>query len=333
MHLTLITADLLPPLRFAAPVATPNLNVLLSRAAITTDVGAALEDAVLAAFDNNDGIASITARVDMPTENGIWLRADPVHLAVSRDNIQLYDSHVLKPTLDEMTQIAATLNHHFAQDGLHFIFPDAARGYLRVAVDDMPETTPLWQMGGANVFEHLPRQNNCHTNWRRVTNEIQMLLHDNPVNVARELRRQYPINGLWLWGGIGDKGAAQINATTKYDHLVGRLALARGLANLNNMTTSPLPEKFSLPTQQNTLVVLHAPTREIRAMSPYDWQIAVNNIDHHWIAPAFAAFDQKQLTTLTVIVANESKTLTINAKRKTILSRILHTKKSLTDYA
>jgi hypothetical protein len=332
MHLTILTADLLPSLRFAAPVATPNLDALLSRAAITTDAGAALEDAVLDAFDNKDGIASITARVDMlnePGETGTWLRADPAHLAVSRDNIQLYDSHVLKPTLDEMAQIAATLNRHFAEDGLEFIFPDAARGYLRVSPDDMPETTPLWKMGGANVFEHLPRQVNGSTNWRRVSNEIQMLLHDHPVNAAREASQQYPINGLWLWG----EGEVNVPSHTKYAHLIARLALARGLANLHGIASAPLPDKFVMPINNNSLIVLHTPTREIRSMSPFDWQMAVNDIDNNWIAPAMAAFDAKQLTSLTVIVANESSTLTIQAKRQSFLGRLFHNKKALTDYA
>ncbi len=326
MHLTLLTADLLPPLRFTAPVATPNIDALLNRAAVTTNVGAALEDALMAAFDNKDGIASITARVDMPNDASTWLRADPVHLAVSRDNIQLYDSHVLTPTLDEMAQITTTLNGHFAEDGLQFIFPDAARGYLRIAADDMPETTPLWKMSGANVFEHLPRQVNSRTNWRRMTNEIQMLLHDHPVNTAREEKQQYPINGLWLWGG----GEVNAPALTSYNHLFGRLALARGLANLHNMPCAPLPDKFVIPTIDKTLIVLHAPTREIRAMSPFNWQIAVNDIDTNWIAPAVAAFDDKKLSALTIIVANESSTLTITAKRRTILNGFFRAKKTLT---
>lgn len=345
MHLTILTADLLAPLRFAAPVPTPNLDKLLSRASVTTRAGGALEDVVLSTFNKNESVAFITASLDlpndMPNKDVRWLRADPVHLAVSRDNIQLFDSHIIKPTLDEMMQIASTLNQHFAHDGIEnrlaFMFPDAARGYFGVKPDDLPETTPLWQMGGANVFDHLPRQRHGLTNWRRVSNEIQMLLHDHPVNIAREASGQYPINGLWIWGESGKNGTNEnhphARAQVPHQHLIGRLALARGLAQLCGMSASPLPEQFEMPAFQNSLIVLHTPTREIRAMSPYQWQIEVNHIDNNWLAPAVAALDDQRLTSLTVIIANEASTLTINAKRKSLVQRFFPNKKTLADYA
>ena len=40
---------------------------------------------------------------------------------------------------------------------------------------------------------------------RSLVNEIQMLLHDHPVNLARSERRQPAINCVWLWG-IGRLG-------------------------------------------------------------------------------------------------------------------------------
>ena len=35
---------------------------------------------------------------------------------------------------------------------------------------------------------------------RSLVNEIQMLLHEHPVNAARSARRQPAINSVWLWG-------------------------------------------------------------------------------------------------------------------------------------
>jgi hypothetical protein len=32
-------------------------------------------------------------------------------------------------------------------------------------------------------------------------NEVQVALHQNPLNAARHARRMVPVNTLWLWGG------------------------------------------------------------------------------------------------------------------------------------
>ncbi len=37
--------------------------------------------------------------------------------------------------------------------------------------------------------------------WRRLINEIQMVWHEHPVNLARAERGEVPINSLWLFGG------------------------------------------------------------------------------------------------------------------------------------
>jgi hypothetical protein len=37
--------------------------------------------------------------------------------------------------------------------------------------------------------------------WRRLLNEIQMVWHTHPVNLARAERGEVPINSLWLFGG------------------------------------------------------------------------------------------------------------------------------------
>jgi len=41
---------------------------------------------------------------------------------------------------------------------------------------------------------------------RSLMNEIQMLLHEHPVNQGRERARLLPVNGWWLWG-FGDASA------------------------------------------------------------------------------------------------------------------------------
>jgi hypothetical protein len=341
MHLTILTADLLPPVNFAPRATLPAFDTLCARSEEIVSPSSTLEETLLDQFGLNTKLnhlspAQLTAMVDIKNTalaaETVWLRADPVHLAVSRDNVQLFDSHVVKPTADEMALIAATINQHFAQDGLSFLFPDPARGYVAIASNAMPETTPLWRMMGANVFDHMPSGANGSL-WRTRMNEIQMLLHDHPVNMAREARGERAINGLWCWGG-GHLPAAPTDQkfTPVFTAAIGRLAMLRGIAAWSDLPITPLPEKFQDVNLDDghTLIVLHSATRELRAMSPETWQREAIDIDRYWLAPALAAFDAKKITSLGIIVANDIITQTIHVRPKTILSRLSQVWRQLT---
>ena len=43
---------------------------------------------------------------------------------------------------------------------------------------------------------------------RTLLNEVQMLLHEHPLNQAREERRQRPLNAVWISGCGRDRGTA-----------------------------------------------------------------------------------------------------------------------------
>lgn len=316
MHLTLLVADLLPPPQFIASPDLPRLpamEALLARATMARAAGAALEVAVLQQFslDQTAPVAALTALADnAETPVGTWVRADPVHLAVSRDNVQLMDSHMLEPTRAEADAIAATLNKHLAQDGLTLIVTDAARWVMRIDPADAPHTTPLWAVIGGSLYDHLPDAAG-KINWRALQNELQMLLHNHPVNLAREAKGLRAINGIWFWGA-GSLAAVVIK--TPYRQLVGKLALARGLAMQAGIAVRPLPSNFAelVGNLDQTLVVLHAPTRELRANRRGEYINVCQQLDHDWFAPALAALNAGRLSQISLLLPNE--TFTINAK-------------------
>lgn len=333
--LTILVADVLPPDGFAAIPATPGVDALLAHASITRASGMKLEDALLALVNQpGASVAPLTARADSVAFADAVMRADPVHFSVSRDNVQLIDSHVVAPDASEMTAIGATLNTHFAGDGLSFNFPDPARGYVAIAADEVPHTTPLWAMPGANVFAHLPTTT-PRINWRAITNEIQMLLHTHPVNAARETAGRPAINGLWCWGG----GVQPTAFALPCQHMVARLVLARGLALAGGATLTPLPAHFSelrLAPDSSTLVVLHTPTREVRKCDAAGWAHELAEVQSHWLQPAFEAFRRGDLRLCTLVLASERVSLTLELGRPTFMRRlaqILHKPATLKSFA
>lgn len=224
----LVVCDLFLPADIAASVCAdlrlPALEKMLARGASTgsarTDVtgsartgvlGLPLENHLCELFgmpcQPDAPIAPVSAAFDGLGE-GCWLRADPVHLRLQRDQLVLLPD--VEAGAGEAGQLCAVLNEYFAGQGMEFFAPHPQRWYVRV--DRLPdiETVPLSQAAGRNVHGLLPKGKEA-ARWHRVFNEIQMLLFAHPVNEAREARGELPVNSLWLWGGgDGDGGAATI---------------------------------------------------------------------------------------------------------------------------
>jgi hypothetical protein len=128
-----------------------------------------------------------------------WLRADPVHLRVNRDQIVLADHHAFEISQGEAEALTDALNRHFDQDGLVFYPLRPERWYLRTPAAPAILTTPLGEAIGRQVDLLLPRGPEALA-WHRLGNEVQMLLHGLPQNHGREAHGLPEINGVWLWG-------------------------------------------------------------------------------------------------------------------------------------
>ncbi|HEU0233522.1 MAG TPA: hypothetical protein VFQ94_00115 [Gallionella sp.] len=203
------------------------------------DVGASLENYLCELFgvpcQNDAPIAPVSAAFDGLGE-GCWLRADPVHLRLQRDQLVLLPD--VEVSADEAGQLCATLNEYFAGQGMEFFAPHLQRWYMRV--DRLPdiETVPLMQVAGCNVRGLLPKGAEAGR-WHRIFNEIQMLLFAHPVNEAREARGELPVNSLWLWGG-----GTNVPPRKTYDCVSSDEVLAGMFAAAAGIPFSSWPEQW-----------------------------------------------------------------------------------------
>jgi len=141
-------------------------------------------------------VAPVSAAFDgLP--DGCWLRADPVHLEMQRDQLLL--SSVL-PNDEEAAEFRMILNSHFADQEMTFFAPHSQRWYVRPGTLPDILTMPLSAVIGANVRDALPTGADA-VRWHQLFNEIQMLLFEHPLNQAREARGELSVNSVWLWGG------------------------------------------------------------------------------------------------------------------------------------
>ena len=143
-------------------------------------------------------VAAVSAAFD-GLEAGCWLRADPVHLRLQRDQMLLAG---MVPGVDEAAQFCASLNDYFSGQGIEFFAPHPQRWYVRLEVLPRIRTTPLSGVLGRNVRGALPTGEDA-TRWHQLFNEIQMVLFAHPLNQSREERNEPMINSVWFWGGSG----------------------------------------------------------------------------------------------------------------------------------
>ena len=150
-------------------------------------------------------VAAVTALVDCGAPIGAgragpWLRVDPVHLRPDVADLVLFDAVDVGISIEEARALAETVNAALRPGGPSMDAAHPHRWYVALDVPARMATRPLSLARGERVSAAMPRGPDA-PRWRRWMNEVQMALHDCPVNAERERRGAAPINSVWPWGG------------------------------------------------------------------------------------------------------------------------------------
>jgi hypothetical protein len=158
--------------------------------------GAGVGDGVLDLFPA--GPSSVPA--DFVARAGqAWARAEPVHLLTAIDHLQLSSPVPLTLEASESGPLLETLNAHLAGTGFE-LRALADGGWLCRCPEGLEcETVDPLDALGRNLRDVLPSGRDA-VRVRSLVNELQMLLHEHPVNDRRAARGLPPVNSVWLWG-------------------------------------------------------------------------------------------------------------------------------------
>ena len=312
-YIHLLIPDLFLPQEVAgeacAGLSLPALEWLLARAQPHSLAENTLEAWLCDAFGvSNQAIAPITLLADgILPGNRYWLRADPVHIQMQREQMILQSDVVLDA--GEAAQLCASLNAHFAVEGLHFFAPHPQRWYLQL--DNIPDMTTrtLAQVVGRNLRAHLPQGPDA-LRWHRVFNEIQMLFFEHAVNLAREARGAQPINSVWLWGGGSATQELAKNFTQVTPAWVaGDSSLAAAFALAAGIPHTALPDDLSWFSKENggdALIVCEGLRRALQQHDLTAWRSAVLNLERTCMMPLRDALRAGHITQLTLDVSGAS---------------------------
>lgn len=323
MNISLLVPYLIPSAEISAPLLSdlplPALGTLLARAASTRNDAADGIEAVLCkhfgvARQIDWPIAPITLLADGgdPGQH-YWLRADPVHLRATRDQLMLVDSGAFNVSQAEAEQFAEAFNQHFQADG-YLLYPlRPNRWYLRVATRPDLTTQSVNAVTGKHIDAYLPKGKDALA-WHRFYNEVQMLFFGLAVNHAREERGELPINGLWCWGG----GIMPQMRTITSSKLLSNNSDARALAFAAGVPNDSLPRSAD-SIDQPALVLLDTLSGAAQYGDYIGWREAILQLEKDWFAPLLIQLKSGKLSSVDITTSTQHHTLSWHTRRSDLL--------------
>ena len=250
------------------------------------------------------------ASLGLQPGDAYWLTADPVTLVVGRDEVALAGI-VEDLSRADADALASTLNAHFVNDGVVFVAPRPDSLFARLAKPPRLTTHPPAATTDEPLRLRLPQGADAPT-WRRWQSEIQMLLHEHPVNVEREKSGRHPVNGLWFsTGGVLPSRASPGPPVRTF----ADTGIAVALAAHAGSPARPVPAQLGgalghTDGAGHTIVV--ALTADV----------ALAEVERSWAVPAPGTLASGQLTEVSVLARDAGDCVSWRALRPRLWQRI-----------
>ena len=242
------------------------------------------------------------AELSANTHQENWLCADPTHLRFHQQHLVLADASAFEISADEAARLITDLNTHFGELGV-FEASHPQRWYLRLKDQIAGALPPLSAAAGRSLSASLP-QDQASAPLRQWLNEIQVFLHQHPLNSVRESAGQPSINCLWLWGG--ESLTRNTAPACSFSKAHTDQALTAGFARHANRPSMPLPTKLhelladATPNDHHfvELSALHSAALYEDAST---WRAALLKLERDWFAPLASTLATGRLRSATLI--------------------------------
>jgi hypothetical protein len=273
------------------PTSLPALERLLSRARVVEHSTSEPESTLAAFFRLSAGgsdqlaVAPLTWLADTGERTtGFIMRADPVHLRADQACLRLFDSTTFDLDAQEARDLVAAFNDYYCRQGWQLHAPLPQRWYL--TLNEAPElatVTPM-QLAGRDISDGLPLGKDAST-WHAFLNEVQMLFHEHPVNLARDQRGEPAVNSIWPWGG----GYLPGGISTTVSRVIADHPQLRGLAQLGGVPWRDIPGnavELMLESHRGLqLVWLDRLERPWRYGEVEAWCDGIRQLEQTWFRP------------------------------------------------
>jgi hypothetical protein len=275
----------------------PQLELLLSRSdrhELAGDwrgwLAARTAPAELAAFSIAAvaGAAFRGTGVPEPESTGYWV-ATPVHFFAGLDSIHVHPAGTVALSVEEQQALVRDFARVFADSPWRL--EHMGRGELLLCGPHLEAdgADPMLFLG-SDPSAGLPRGADAGT-LRRLGSEIEMWLHEHPVNGVRASRHELPVSALWLWGslpptvpvGVGKLRSPQLIGADIYAQSLWRL---QGRQALVLSATSGDINAVLAAARSDTVVL---------------WDRGLPELEQQWLAGAMRALSSRRVSRLTLV--------------------------------
>lgn len=226
----------------------------------------------------------------------MWM-ATPLHLAAGLTTLHFDARGILRLSSEELEELAADFARTFTD--VRLVPLESGELLLLQSSPSAATTTEPARIVGGNVADALPQGPGAST-LRRLGAEIEMWLHEHPVNAARARRSELPISTLWLWGG----GAplAPHSTSGPLPRACGSDSYLQGLWRLCGGSSQSLPQQLDAPYAESVVLVVET------------GRMSLGEVDRRFIAPALEHLQRRALERVSVL-ANDRLLLLSPADR------------------
>ncbi|HEY6644013.1 hypothetical protein [Povalibacter sp.] len=230
-----------------------------------------------------------SAAVSMSGHDGYWFAAEPVHFAAGLDRLTFLTlTEEARVTDAERSELFETLSSSFTSGD--FVLQAAGGEWFVRAARPLQVVTSTPEAASSNELQSVMPRGADSPVVRRVMTEMQMLLHEHPVNEARARRGLPAINAVWLWGS---SVPLESSMSSEFPAAFGSRAFLHGLYRRSDQSVGELP--------QNPEVLLQSIARAPRAIAVVP-EADLESFDSHWLSPLSAALAQGRLSRLDIIL-------------------------------
>jgi len=201
---------------------------------------------------------------------GFWLHLQPMHFVAGLDRLTAVILHGASDvTRAELVELEPTIGAHLRTAGMH-LATTAHDDWLVHSERALDVQTSTPDSAAASPLDQAMPHGRDAPGLRRLMTELQMLLHEHPVNVARTRRGVPEINAVWFHGG----GELRELQRRSLPQAFGDDLYLRGIYRLHEQDVTLTP-----PDAQTLLARLQS--RAVVVVAADD----VDALEAAWIAP------------------------------------------------
>jgi hypothetical protein len=239
-----------------------------------------------------------------------WI-ATPVRLLAGLSSVHLEPRGIVRLAPPERVALCAAFARTFGDSGPR-LAPLSGGDFLleTPGIPALPTIEPARCLG-AEVGSHLPRGAAAAPLLRLMT-EIEMWLHLEPLNAARQARGLQPVTQLWPWGSAGGAAAARV-APAATELAFGEDAYLAGLWHLQGGACRALPAQLDAllgPGGAARAVLGVEAGGELAGDSAWRLEAALAALDARFVSPALRALAAGELGCLRLVASDTCVSLT-----------------------